>query len=457
MKKQDIESILNDLLQTGGDFAEVFIEEKLGKEYEFVDHKLDNLRINLNKGIGLRLAKNENVYYGATDNFSKDNLGQIIADLNKNINDSKVISDLSLNDLVSYKNECVTHYTDDLVKEKFKNLDELIRSKDKRIVQVNIRLSKNLQTVTIANHTGLYQQEERIHSRIYITINFKDGALVSNASFSKGVGDDFDFLDDIDFTEVINELIQEGIDKLYAKPCIGREMPVIIGNGFGGVIFHEACGHAMEATSVAPNASVLSGLLNEQIATKKVNITDDGTIKGEWGTNKIDDEGHLTQKNILIENGVLKSYLVDELNSKIMNHPATGSSRRESYLYPPTSRMNNTYLEAGTDTFADMIKDIKLGLYAKKLGGGSVSTESGDFNFACNLAYMIRDGKIAECVKSASLIGNTKDILQKVEMVGSDLELGPGVCGSISGYVKVNVGQPTIKISSILVGGENEE
>lgn len=140
-----------------------------------------------------------------------------------------------------------------------------------------------------------------------------------------------------------------------------------------------------------------------------------------------------------------------------MGMAPTGSSRRESYLYAPTSRMNNTYLEAGNSKFQDMIKDIKLGLYAKKMGGGCVSPETGDFNFACDLAYMIRDGKVCECVKSASLIGNCKDILQSVEMVGDNLELGQGMCGSVSGYVPVNVGMPRIKVSHILVGGEKCE
>ena len=246
----------------------------------------------------------------------------------------------------------------------------------------------------------------------------------------------------INYDEVIDTLVKEGIDKLYADFCIGGEMPVIIENGFGGVIFHEACGHAMEATSVADGISVLSHDLNKKIASEVVNIVDDGTLKNEWGSTRLDDEGRETKRNVLIKDGVLKGFLIDEVNSRKMGMAPTGSSRRESYLYAPTSRMNNTYLEAGNSKFQDMIKDIKLGLYAKKMGGGCVSPETGDFNFACDLAYMIRDGKVCECVKSASLIGNCKDILQSVEMVGDNLELGQGMCGSVSGYVPVNVGMP---------------
>ena len=231
-------------------------------------------------------------------------------------------------------------------------------------------------------------------------------------------------------------------------------MPVVIGPGFGGVIFHEACGHAMEATSVADGMSVLSHDLNKKVASDIVNIIDDGTLDKEWGSTKIDDEGCETKRNVLIKDGVLVGYLIDEINNRKMNMQVTGSGRRESYLFAPTSRMNNTYLLPGNDSFEDMIKSIKLGLYAKRLGGGQVSPVTGEFNFGCDLAYMIRDGKIAECVKSASLIGTTKEILQNVEMISDDLALGPGMCGSNSGSVPVNVGEPTIKVSSILVGGE---
>ena len=313
------------------------------------------------------------------------------------------------------------------------------------------------QNVTIARENGLYKKEERERTRLYITISLKDNDKSCNIAYSYGKTISLDLLDEINYDEVINNLVKEGLDKLYAKPCVGGEMPVIIENGFGGVIFHEACGHAMEATSVADKISVLSHDLGNKIASEKVSIIDDGTLCNEWGSSKIDDEGRETKINKLIDKGVLTGYLIDEINNRKMKMQPTGSSRRESYIYAPTSRMNNTYLEKGTDTFEEMIKDIKLGLYAKKMGGGCVSPETGDFNFACDLAYMIRDGKIAECVKSASLIGNCKDILQSVEMVGDNLALGQGMCGSISGSVPVNVGMPRIKVGHILVGGEKDE
>lgn len=457
MKKERIETILNELTSTGADFAEVFLEDKTIKVFDYIDRKLDSLTISDSSGVGLRIALDNQVYYGATNDFSKKSINDVISNLTNNINSKVKYENIKLNRLKKYRNDTNTHYTDLDIKAKLKEIDDKIWNKDKRISQVSIILQNIEQNVTIANHTGLYKAENRIRSRIFITINFKDGEKLANIYYSKGLTTSADLLDTIDFDQVIADLIKDGLDKLYAKPCVGKVMPVIIGPGFGGVIFHEACGHAMEATAVADGMSVLSYDLGKSIASSKVTIVDDGTIDKEWGSTKIDDEGCETRKNTLIKDGVLVGFLIDELNDRKMHMGVTGSGRRESYLYAPTSRMNNTYLMPGNDSIEDMIKSIDYGLYAKKLGGGQVSTETGDFNFACDLAYMIRDGKIAESVKSASLIGNTKEILQKVEMVGSNLELGPGMCGSISGSVPVNVGEPTIKISSILVGGEESE
>lgn len=457
MKRERIETILNELTKTGADFAEVFFEDKTVKNYVYHDRKLDKLIINDSVGLGLRIALGKQIYYGATNDFSSSNIKEVIEKLTNNIASDVKYENIKLKKLKKYVNDIDTHYTDIDIKEKLKEIDDKIWQKDERICQVNVTFQNSLQNVVIANHTGLYKTENRIRSMLRIEINFKDKEKLANVVYSHGLSASPDILDDINIDEVINELVSDGIDKLYAKPCVGKDMPVIIGSGFGGVLFHEACGHAMEATSVADGISVLSHDLNKVVASPKVNIVDDGTLDREWGSLKIDDEGRETRRNILIKDGILVGYLIDELNTRKMNMEATGSGRRESYLFAPTSRMNNTFLLPGTDKIDDMIKSIKYGLYAKKLGGGQVSPETGDFNFGCDLAYMIRDGKIAECVKSASLIGNTKDVLAKIEMVSDDLSLSPGFCGSLSGYVPVDVGEPTVKLSSILVGGEKSE
>lgn len=457
MNKDKIEQILNKLVSTGADFGEVFIENTIHEDFTYVDNRLDNYTINNINGMGLRIALDKDVFYSAINDVNDEKINNAIDELKKNISEDKKFEHIKLDALKKYGKKLDTKYDDKKIKEYLKKVNDLVRSKDKRVNQVEVKVAGTRQDVTIANHTGKYVQEQRVRSRLYITASFKDENKSANITYSYGKAKSYDFLDDVDLEKEVDLLIKNGLDKLYAKDAIGGVMPVVIGNGFGGVIFHEACGHAMEATSVADNISVLSGKLGEEIASHVVTIIDDGRISQEWGTTLIDDEGKETKKNILIENGVLKNYLIDEINNRTLKMEVTGSGRRESYLYPPTSRMNNTYLAAGHDTIQNMIKSIKHGLYAAKMGGGCVSPETGDFNFACDIAYMIRDGMIAECVKSASLIGNTKEILKEVEMVSDNLELGPGMCGSVSGYVPVNVGMPTIKVKAILVGGKNEE
>ena len=244
---------------------------------------------------------------------------------------------------------------------------------------------------------------------------------------------------------------------LHARNCPAGKMTVAIDNGFGGVIFHEACGHSLEATSVAKGNSVFSDKLGKQIASTKVTAIDDGTLANHWGSSNIDDEGNFTKKNVLIENGILKSYMIDKLNGRRMNMKPTGSSRRQSYKYAPTSRMTNTYIAPGDDNPEDIIKSINNGLYAKKMGGGSVNPVTGEFNFAVAEGYIVKNGQIQEPVRGASLIGKGSDVLMNIDMVGNNLAQAQGMCGSSSGSIPTNVGQPMIRVKEITVGGRSEE
>jgi len=239
----------------------------------------------------------------------------------------------------------------------------------------------------------------------------------------------------------------------YAGYCKAGSYPVVIDNGFGGVIFHEACGHSLEATSVAKGNSVFSGKLGQKIAADCVTAIDDGTLKNEWGSLNMDDEGTPTRKNILIENGILKSYLIDTLNGKKMGMASTGSSRRQNYRFAPTSRMTNTYIDAGKMKRDDIISSTDFGLYAKQMGGGSVNPGTGEFNFAVVEGYMIRNGQISEPVRGATLIGKGSEILMNIDMIADNLAMAQGMCGSISGSIPTNVGQPAIRVAKITVGG----
>ena len=253
--------------------------------------------------------------------------------------------------------------------------------------------------------------------------------------------------------EVGRKAAAQAITNLEADYCKARKMTVAIESGFGGVIFHEACGHSLEATSVAIGASQMAGKLGQKIANEKVTAVDDGTIPNAWGSMNIDDEGNPARRNVLIESGILKNYMIDRLGSRRMGMPVTGNSRRENYSYEPTSRMTNTYILNGPDKNKEIIESIEYGLYAKEMGGGSVNPLTGAFNFSVREGYMIRNGKICEAVRGASLIGTGSQILQDIDMVGQNLACGQGMCGSRSGTIPTDVGQPLIRVKSITVGG----
>ena len=231
-------------------------------------------------------------------------------------------------------------------------------------------------------------------------------------------------------------------------------MPVVIGNEFGGVIFHEACGHSLEATSVAPGSSVFVGKLGQKIASDLVTAVDDATIPNAWGSINIDDEGTPTQRKVLIENGVLKNYMVDKFGGRRMGMPSNGASRRENYKFIPTSRMSNTLILNGKSTEEEIIAATPYGLYAKKMGGGSVHPTTGEFNFSVDEAYLIENGKIGKQVKGAKLVGHGADILPNIDMVGNNMAYVCGMCGSVSGHIPTTVGQPAIRVKELTVGGQ---
>lgn len=460
MNKELLEKLVNEGLKTGADFSEIFYEEKKETNISFSSSIVNNCSINSINGVGIRLANNNEVYYACTSDLNEDNLFEIIDKLNKNFDGNKVLENIKLKDCDSKKfnikkEDSLENFEE--IKHKLYEYDKFARNLDKRVIQVNINVLTINQKVTIANSYGKLINDPRFLSRFILKVIVQENGKSESSSFDFGATNGLEIIDDNKIIVKIKESVNDAINKLSAKPCPGGEMPVVIANGFGGVLIHEACGHAMEATSVADRTSVLSDKLNKKIATNKVTIIDDGTITNEWGSTFYDDEGNKTQKNILVKNGILKKFLIDEISTRMMNGELSGSGRREDFSFAPTSRMNNTYLDNGTDTFDDMISSIKFGLYAKSMGGGIVNPSTGDFNFSVSSAYMIRDGKIAEPVKGASLIGNTLDILEEIEMVGNDLKFGTGLCGSVSGEVPVTVGQPTIKLGKILVGGDSSD
>jgi len=460
MNKEFLEKLVNRGLNTGADFSEVFYEETKETTIYFSSSVINRCFFDIKKGIGIRLAKNNEIYYANTNELSEEKLLNIIDGLNKNFNMQRVIPEVILHEeSIPQKNIAKDHNLKNLkeLKTKLYKFDEYARSLDNRIVQVIISVDCKDQDVIIANSKGKLVKEYRPLTRFVLKVIAQENSRSEFTTFTIGAGKGLEIIDEKVVLEKIKERVSDAIEKLSSKSAPGGEMPVIISNGFGGVIIHEACGHALEASQIADGTSVLSDKLNQKIASDKVTIIDDGTIPDSWGSSFYDDEGNKTEKNILIENGVVKKFLIDELNNRILNQKISGSGRRQDFNFAPISRMNNTYLAKGNDKIEDMIKSIDYGLYAKTLGGGQVDTSTGDFNFAVLDAYMIREGKIAEPVKGASLVGNTLEILKEIEMVGDDLKLSDGMCGSASGWVPTTVGQPTIKVKRILVGGDNSD
>ncbi len=457
MNKKQYEEIINYTKSLGVDFVELYYEKQSSKNYILNDSKLEDIKGNITKGLGIRIYHNNNVYYTSTNDLEKENIINEIDILVSNIkNRNKEKSNITLEDeevlLPKIKIEH-NDYSIDKKKELLKNIDKEIRDYSKFINQVRVGLYEADKYYTITNSNGIYKTSKETVTRVYGVAYAKRDDKAEDTFSSYGMGCGYEMLDEFDYKKFAHNLAEVVVKKLDAKKFKGGKVPVVIGPGFGAVIFHEACGHALEATSVADSLSVLSNKLNEKVASKKVTLIDDGTLNNYWGSSIIDSEGNKTRKNILIEKGILKSYLVDDFNSKKMKHHPTGSSRRENYMYPPTSRMNNTYLDKGTDKIEDMIKSIDYGIYCKSMRGGSVDPKTGDFNFSVDESYLIEKGKITDMLTGITLIGKGQEILKEVEMVSDDLSLETGYCGSISGTIHVTIGEPTIKVSNILVGG----
>jgi TldD protein len=459
LEKTLIEQIIQKSLSTGADFAEVFIEDRSSSGIQLIGGHVEKATSSKSFGVGIRLALGLFSVYGYTNSKNPDDLWKIAEDLSKSFAKAELTKPLPLGNLEHGLHHRVTLHPRDVEQvtkvELMRRGYKAAKEYDEVIRQVSVNLSDWTQNVEIANSLGRYVTEERVRIRYYVSaIAEKDGVMQTGVS-GPGTAKGYEYFDsECDVEKAGREAAKTAKTMLFAEECPGGVMPVIINNEFGGVIFHEACGHSLEAASVAKNASVFCGKLGTVVASRIVSAMDDGTIENGWGSANFDDEGYPQKRRVLIENGVLKSYMVDILNTRRMDHPATGSSRRESYQYAPTARMSNTYIDKGTSTFSEIIKATEYGLFAAKMGGGSVNPASGDFNFSVAEGYMVRNGKIAEAVRGASLVGNGADILFKIDMIADNLERARGMCGASSGSIPADVGQPTLRVQSITVGGK---
>ncbi len=455
MNKNKLEQLLNLSLDTGADFSEIYYEDTINRTIQLSDRQIDKIGTHLDRGVGIRIKKDDRMVYASTNDLSDENLANTINKLKESFQGEPIYKNVILKDKNIYNKEMDYHqgYTYKDKKNILKKIDSIARNHSSKVEQVEAILLEEKKDVVICNHLGEYSTDKRYLFRLIIYIYVNDHGKKESTYEAYGNNTGYNLFATFDLEKEVKRLVDIAISKLDSIDCPNGVMPVIIGPAFGAVILHESCGHPMEATAVSKNSSVLCGMLNKRVGSDQLTVIDDGTIEGAWGSTFIDDEGELTRKNVLIKNGILKSYLVDKMNEKPMHHPITGSGRRQNYLYPPTSRMNNTYIAKGTDKIEDMIKSINYGIYAKTMNGGSVDPNTGEFNFGCREAFLIENGKRTKIVKGATLMGNTIDVLKNIEMISDDLSLGTGYCGSDSGSIPVTCGEPTIKVNNILVGG----
>ncbi|HLR20887.1 MAG TPA: TldD/PmbA family protein [Tissierellaceae bacterium] len=461
LDKRVIENVLTAALSKGGDFAEVFVEDKKNGQITMIGGLVETNISGRDYGIGIRILDKFNSVYAYTNDSSEKNLIKIAKQAATALDNKQVELNLNLINKKVGDNNPIDIYLHDVKKKDkitlLKKGYEAAKSYNDVITQVTSNYMEEEQKVLIANTEGLLARDSRVRTRYIVqSVASKDGEMQVGVD-GPGASMGFEFYDTIDVEKVGREASRIAVTAINSDYCPSGTMPVIIDNEFGGVLFHEACGHGLEAEFVSKGTSIFANKLGEQIASPLVTAIDDGRLKNEWGTTNIDDEGTPTQRNILIENGILKSYLIDKLNGRRMGMKSTGSGRRQSYKFAPTSRMNNTFIGNGESSLEDMINSTDYGLYAKKLGGGSVNPATGDFNFAVMEGYIIKNGKIQKPVRGATLIGNGGEVLKEIDMVGNNLKLGQGMCGASSGTIPTNVGQPSIRVESLTVGGREEE
>ncbi len=452
MNESTMRAAIEAAMKNGGDFAEIYFEDTRRSSVVYRDDKVETALCGVDYGAGVRVLCGTNSAYA----YTCDVTDQSLIDAATTAAQALRLCQGTCRDLVVLPPRPIQKPDDgqaDLNEYAavVKRAYQAARAQDARIVQATGAVSSVTQNIMVANSEGLFVKDQRARTRLVIqAVAAKENEMQTGME-GPGAGRGFSFVRGLDIDGLAKSAAHTALTMLDAPFCPAGQYPVVVGGGFGGVIFHEACGHSLEATSVGKGHSEFCDKLGQRIANEKVTAMDDGTIEGAWGSIGYDDEGTPSHKNILIENGILKGYMVDILGARRMNMTPTGNGRRQNYRYAPTSRMTNTFIAPGTDT--GLIEGVDNGLYAKKMGGGSVNPLTGEFNFAVMEGYWIKGGKIDRPVRGATLIGKGGEVILRIDAVGSELTMGQGMCGSISGSVPTNVGQPMIRVSRLLVGG----
>ena len=454
-----VQRVLQSALRTGGDFAEVFVEDKRGSSARLDDGRVEELTSGRERGAGVRVVVGETTGFAHTADLSENGLRTAAeaaaAAARQGGGGTRTVSLTEQRAPRPYDAEVLPEGVAKSEKVALlQRADAAARGAGNAITQVMVGYMDGRRRILVANSDGLWAEDDVVRTSLQIqTVATGDTGMQTGfkpSRFTRG----WEHMRDLDVEGLAREAAEQAITKLQARPAPAGVVPIVIKSGSGGMMFHEACGHGLESDAILKNASVYAGRVGEKVAAPMVTLVDDGTPPGEWGTSSIDDEGRPVQRNVLIEDGVLTDYMWDYLRARKEGREASsGNGRRESYQHLPIPRMTNTYLINGTEDPDEIIRQTPYGVYCAQLGGGQVNTATGDFVFGMSEAYLIEDGQITAPLRTANLIGNGPDILAKIDAVGNDFAMTPGFCGKDGQTVMVGTGQPTLRITGITVGG----
>jgi TldD protein len=456
------EAVLQRTLQTalrhGGDFAEVFAEDRRTATARLDDGKIEEFVSGRERGAGIRVVRGESTGFAHTADLSeaglRDAADAAAAAAQGSEGETRVATLERRETRPAHEILLLPETVAKARKaEVLERADHAARSVNDSIRQVSASYADGRRRVLIANSDGLLVEDDRVRTRFGVNCVAVGDTGMQTGFEAPGRTLGFEIFDEIDPEDVARTAAERALTMLRARPAPRGKLPVVLRRGAGGVLFHEACGHGLEADLVDKDASVFRGHVGDLVASPLVTLVDDGTYGSEWGTYAIDDEGSPAQRNVLIENGVLTDYMWDLVRARKHGRASSGNGRRETYQHLPMVRMTNTFLLAGADEPDDIIRDTERGLYCVALGGGQVDTATGDFVFGITEAYMIEHGEITEPVRAAQLIGNGPETLRLVDAVGNDFDTWAGTCGKDGQGVPVSSGQPTLRVAELTVGG----
>jgi TldD protein len=455
---QVLDRTLHVALRAGGDFAEVFAEDRRASSARLDDGKVEELTSGRDRGAGIRVVRGETTGFAHTADLSETGLKEA-ADAAA----AAARGGEGTTNVVALERQDVTppHEVRVLPEsvEKARKVQMLARADDAAraegdaIKQVSVSYADSRRRILVANSDGLLAEDDQVRTRFFVQCVAVADTGMQTGMEAPGLTVGFELFDDVDPEDVARTSARRALTMLRARPAPTGTLPVVLKKGAGGVLFHEACGHGLEADLVAKDASVFRGRAGKQVASPLVTLVDDGTLAREWGAYAIDDEGAPARHNVLIEGGVLTDYMWDLIRARKEGRDQSGNGRRETYQHLPMVRMTNTYLLAGEDDPDEIVRQTPYGIYCAQLGGGQVNTATGDFVFGMTEAYLIENGEITEPVRAANLIGNGPETLRHVDAVGSDFGTWPGTCGKFGQGVPVSAGQPTLRVSELTIGG----